>query len=295
MSELMTYALILGANFTFAGGTLIFSHFSKKVSVLWVNNLKALIATILFALTATIMGLWKPLPLPTLLWLFSSGLIGLCLADILLLQAFTILGPGRTLVLFSFQPIILGFAGYFIFHQTVNWMKMLSIIFMISCLLIFVSERKQQTGKWSLSGFAEAFFAVALDAVGVIFSRLAYEQTTNLHPLESNFYRGFGALIGFFFISLFWKRINLFSQFKQITFKERNWIVLGCVVGCYLSLFMYLTALKYSHLASASALSITGPLFAASFECIVNKSRPSRHLIMAFGMFILGAIVLSFS
>ncbi|MFZ4714279.1 MAG: DMT family transporter [Bacteriovoracaceae bacterium] len=295
MSEWLTYLLVIGANFTFAGGTLIFSHFSKKVSVIWVNTLKALIATFLFAITASVLGVWQPIAFPTLGWLFLSGLIGLCLADILLLQAFTILGPARTLVLFSFQPIILGIAGYFLFGQSVGWMKMLSIVFMIGCLLIFVSERKEQTGKWSLSGFIEAFCAISLDAVGVIFTRLAYEGSSSLHPAESNFYRGIGALVGFFFLHMTWRKIELLGSFKKLNMTQRKWVVLGCVLGCYISLFMYLTALKYSNLATASALSITGPLFAGTFECIVNKSRPSKHLVMAFGMFVLGVIVLSLS
>lgn len=262
---------------------------------MWVNALKAILSTVLFAITASFFGVWQDLSATTIGWLFLSGLIGLCMADILLLKAFTILGPGRTLVLFSFQPIFLGVAGYFLFGQTVSPLKMLSIVFMIACLFIFVSERKEMIGKWSLSGFIEAFIAVSLDAAGVIFTRMAYEGSSTLHPLETNFYRGLGATIGFVFIHITWQKIGLISNFKKLNGKERGWALTGCMLGCYLSLLMYLTALKYSHLASASALSITGPLFAGTFECIIYKEKPSKHLIAAFGMFLLGALTLSLS
>lgn len=295
MAEWMTYALVMGANLCFASATLIFSHFSKKVSILWMNTLKATVATVLFALTTTFLGLWEPVAWTDLLWLGSSGLIGLCLADIFMLKAFTILGPGRTLILFSFQPILLGLAGYFLFGQSISYMKMISILFMIGCLLVFVQERKQMSGKWNFSGFIEAFVAMLFDTTGIILTRVAYEHSHSLAPAPSNFYRAVGALIGFFVLNFTWKKVEISANFNKLENKEKILALFGCFFGCYLSLMLYLTALKYSHLASASALSITGPLFAASFECIIHKTKPSKYLIGAFVLFIMGVIVLSLS
>lgn len=295
MSEFLTYSLILGANITFSGSTIVFTYFSQKNSVIWVNLVKSLITWICFFISISLFVGWTKISYSPLTLLLISGFIGLNISDILLLQAFTIIGPGRTLVLFSFQPIILGIAGYFLFNQSVNTGKLISIIFMIACLLVFLQERKNDTGKWQFNGFIEAFLGVTLDASGIILTRLAFEQMPTLTPFEGCFYRFSGALIGFLFLGFVVNPIKLKENFIQLSVKERATMISACLIGTYLSSVMYVTALKSAHLASISALAITGPIFASVGECLVTKKKPSKYLIVAFILFIIGILILSFS
>lgn len=295
MTEFLTYASVLGSNISFAGSTVVFSHFSKNVSVLWVNCTKSLVTWLCFLISISIFIGWHPIHFSPLSLLLLSGFIGLNISDILLLKAFTIIGPGRTLVLFSFQPIILGLAGYFLFGQMINPGKLLSIFFMIACLLVFIQERKNETGRWQFTGFIEAFLGVLLDATGIILTRMAFDQAGNLTPFEGCFYRFSGALLGFVVISFFLKPINLYGNFISLSKKEKTIMISACLIGTYLSSILYLSALKYAHLASISALAITGPIFASVGECVVTRKKPSKYLIVAFLLFIVGILVLSFS
>lgn len=294
MSELLTYSLILGANVTFAGSTVVFTHFSQKNSVVWVNLVKSLITWICFLLSISLFFGWTKISYSPLTLLLISGFIGLNISDILLLKAFTIIGPGRTLVLFSFQPIILGMAGYFLFGQSISSGKLISIIFMIACLLVFLQERRNDTGKWQFNGFIEAFLGVLLDATGIILTRLAFEQMPTLTPFEGCFYRFSGALLGFIILGFVLKPNGVIEKFKSLNPKEKSTMIAACLIGTYLSSVMYLSALKYAHLASISALAITGPIFASVGECIVTKKKPSRYLLIAFVLFIIGILILSF-
>lgn len=295
MTDFFTYACVLGSNMSFAGSTVVFSHYSKKINVLWVNCTKSLITWLCFLLSISFFIGWHPIALTPFSLLLLSGFIGLNVSDILLLKAFTIIGPGRTLVLFSFQPIILGLAGYFLFGQTINPAKLISIVFMIACLLVFIQERKNETGKWQVSGFVEAFLGVLLDATGIILTRMAFDQAGSLTPFEGCFYRFSGGLLGFVIFGFFLKPLNLYQNFISLPKKERMVMITACLIGTYMSSVLYLSALKYAHLASISALAITGPIFASVGECIVTKKKPSKYLIVAFVLFIAGILVLSFS
>jgi drug/metabolite transporter (DMT)-like permease len=293
MAEWIVYSLVIGANLCFSSSTLVYAHYSKKISVEWMNSFKALFATTGFLILSYFLFDLTVVDQKSYLLLFISGLFGLCLADMLMLKAFTILGASRTLVLFSFQPIILGIAGYTLFGQSLSLNRLVAVLFMLVSLIVFLTERKNETGKWSLAGFVEAFFAVSLDAIGVILTRMAFEHVPQMHPIVGNFYRGTGALFGFLIVHLFFIRINVFKNFIQLNPKDKKFVLLGSFGGTFLSLILYLSALKYAHLASISALSITGPIFAASLECLIHKKKPSLYLMIAFFFFILGVIALS--
>lgn len=295
MNDSLVYSLILGSNLSFATATIAFTYFSKKVSPYWVNGIKAFIAGLAFLLTVLITGGFNYLAPMSIAMIFFSGFIGLCISDILLLKSFTIIGPGRTLVLFSFQPILFGIAGYFFLGQTLNPLKFLAIIFMIGCLFTFVLERKKETGKMDIYVFLMAFLGVICDAIGVVITRLVFEREANFTATEGCFYRCLGAFVGLLILRPLIGRLNLVEHLKKLSKKEKITIGLASLFGTYLSLMLYLTGLKFAHLASISALSITGPLFSSFLETIIHKKRPSQYLFVAFFLFICGMLILTFS
>src|SRR5690606_9280032 len=126
-----------------------------------------------------------------------SGLVGLCIGDLFLIRAFVTLGPGRTLVLFSFEPLLLGLYGYFFLGQLFTLNQSLAVICMICCVYIFMLERNNLIGSWDLRSFTWAFLGIALDSVGVMLTRTAYELDPSLETFQVNLIRCIGAIFGF--------------------------------------------------------------------------------------------------
>jgi drug/metabolite transporter (DMT)-like permease len=254
------------------------------------NIFKGSFAGILFALTVLLTGgfsavSWKPATLFML-----SGFIGLGIGDIFLLKSFSVIGPSRTIMISAFAPIFVGIMSFFAFGQTLDSSKFISIIFLIACVFIFALENYRQTSKWNFKIMLIALLGVFLDGVGVIISRTAF-NASSLGLMEANVYRCLGAVISFLIITRLFK-VDFFGHLRQFSKKSLLIVSGGTFVGSYLCLTFYLGAIKTGHLATVSAMVTTGVIFAAMFECLLQKKWPSKYLLGAFGFFLVAIYVL---
>jgi drug/metabolite transporter (DMT)-like permease len=286
MSSSSVYILALASNFFFSTASLVFSMYAKRFSPWWVNQLKVAVALTLFAAatlyTQTVEISWQATG-----YLLLSGFIGLCIGDLFLFRAFTTLGAGRSLVLFSFQPLLLGLYGWIFLDQLFTINQSIAVACMISCLFVFLLERNKLTGKWDGLSFIWAFSGIFLDALGVMLTRESYEMTAGLDSMQTNLIRCIGAMIGFLIIrpkGIFIVARDLWAMKKRDT----SLVLISCVCGTFISLSLYLAALKYAHVASLTAVAITGPVWVSLLECLWEKKLPNRYLTAAFTLFVVG-------
>ena len=258
------------------------------------NTYKALIAALCFFITVMIFGGFAAQKLSNILWFFVSGFIALGFGDIFLLQAFTKIGPGRTMVLFGFHPVIVGIISFFMFGQLLDYQKLWGIIFFIGCLLTFSYESFRSSGKWEVAGLFYAFIGMFLDGVGVIITRYAFDSNQHIGPFEGNLYRCLGAIFCYVLVRKF-RPFEFRKNLKSLNKKSIFYVTLGAFMGTFLSLACYLQAIKTAHLASITAISITSVIFSATIECIWDRKWPSIYLWIAFVWFAIGMKFLIFS
>lgn len=279
--------MAIGANLTFSTASLFFSIFSRRFSPVWMGTVKVFFATIAFLIAMGLSGQTHSVPWSALALLFISGFGGLCGGDIFLFKAYSTLGAGRTLVMFSFEPLLLGLYGFLFLNQTFTVNQTLAVMCMVVCVYIFMLERSRLHGSWDVKSFVWAFIGILLDAVGVMMTRSAYEIAPQLETFQVNVIRCIGALVGFLLISP-----RLFAMFPKDILKlsSRDKIVLigASVGGCFLSLTLYLAALKHAHLGTLSAIAITGPVWVAMLESVYYRKWPNRYLMGAFVFFLMG-------
>jgi len=287
------YLYGLGANLSFALGSQIFTIYSRKISSVWMNCFKALIGLIGFGVFVTFFSSWHSIPLKYFLLFFTSGFMGLGVGDIFLLKAFSKMGPGRTLMLFGFQPLIIGILSYFVFGQVLDASKFWAILFFILCLGTFSFESFKKSGHWDISAISIAFIGMFLDAVGVIITRYSFDHNPMVSAMEGNFHRCIGAVSVFILLSIF-KPFGFIVKWREQKFFDKKMLIAGSLLGTFLSLALYLKAMQSAHLASLSGIAITGTIFSSLFECLIEKRWPSRYLLMAFVFFLFGMKILVF-
>lgn len=282
-----SYVLALMANMSFALGTMFFTHYARKISSLWVNTFKALIATLCFLLVILFTGGFHDITFLNLGVFFLSGFIALGIGDVFLVNAFAQLGPGRTMVLFGFHPMVVGIISYFLFQQALDTDQFYGITFFVFCLFTFSYENFRAKGHWDLKGLFYALAGMGLDAIGVTITRYAFDMNKALSVFEGNFYRCLGAMVAYVVLSKFFP-FDFLKNFKQLKLNSRLYITFGAFLGTFLSLAFYLQAIKTAHLASISAISITSVLFSSTLECLWEKKWPSKYFMVALIFFGLG-------
>jgi len=281
------YLFAIGSNLLFGTASLTFSKFARTHSPTWVNQLKVSIALLGFLIAFFWVETFVALPLSAHGALLASGLFGLFLGDYFLFKSFATLGASRTLVLYSFQPFLLGIYAYLFLNQKLSPKQLIAVFCMVGCVLTFVRERARLTGKTDLRSFGFAFLGVFFDAIGVMLSREAYETDGGLGPFQANATRAIGALLGFFILSPYFLK-KLTHDLRNMRPRDRNQMLIACFFGTFLSLTLYLAALKSAHMATLTAISITSPVWVSLIEHLKMRSWPSRYLWGAFTLFLLG-------
>ncbi len=287
MSSFEVYALAIGANLTYSTSSMIFSLYAKRFSSMWINQIKVFTAFVAFIIAMYFSDQIASVNLLVLSYLFLSGFMGLCVGDIFLFRAFTTLGPARSLVLYSFQPLMLGLYGYFFLAQIFSLNQTLAVMCMIVCIYIFMLERNRMTGSWDVRSFIWAFLGITLDAIGVMLTREAYEMSPNLETFQVNVIRCLGALTGFLLISPK-SYLRVASDLVQLPKREIGLLIGASFCGCFLSLTMYLAALKFAHVGTLTAIAITGPVWVSLLECLYYRRWPNPYLLAAFAFFMTG-------
>lgn len=287
MSTLEVYALAIGANLSYSTASMVFSVYAKRFSSMWINQVKVLTAFIAFLIAMFFAEKFVSLQPATIGYLVLSGFAGLCLGDVFLFRAFTTLGPARSLVLYSFQPLMLGLYGYFFLQQIFTVNQTIAVICMVICIFIFMLERNKTTGSWDMKSFIWAFLGISLDAIGVMLTREAYESNVELQTFQVNVMRCIGALCGFLMISPK-SYITVAQDLVKLRKREISLVLGSAICGCFLSLTMYLAALKYAHVGTLTAIAITGPVWVSLLECLYHKRLPNIYLVMAFCFFLTG-------
>jgi drug/metabolite transporter (DMT)-like permease len=287
LNPIEIYSLAIGANLAFSTATMVFSLYARRFSSLWINQVKVLVAIIAFTIAMLVSGKTIELGLIPTSLLMLSGLAGLCLGDLFLFRAFITLGAGRSLVLYSFQPLMLGLYGYFFLGQFFSLNQTLAVICMIICIFIFMLERNRLTGSWDFKSFMWAFLGITLDALGVMLTRSAYEMEPNLETFQVNVLRCLGAILGFVLLSPK-GYFKVYTDVLGLRKREKSLLFAAAFCGCFLSLALYLAALKYAHVGTLTAITITGPVWVSLLECIYYRKFPNLYLLGAFSFFLTG-------
>lgn len=290
-SQKVAYFYALGASLSFSTASLLFAVYARRFSSIWMNYFKTTVCFFCLTLAVIFAVDWQPVPWDVAGALVLSGILGLAIGDLFLLAAYARMGAGRTLILFGFQPLILGVSSWYLFAQPLNSYKLVAVLFFLLCLYIFSLEKFKESGHWEITGLLAALLGVVLDNSGILLTRWSFNSAPEMGVIQANFIRAGGAIVFFITMNPILKS-GLVKNFMSLDKKERISIFTASIFGTIVSLILYLSAVRVAHLASISAIGVFGPLYSTSLECLIARKPPSRYLIFAMFSFIIGFVIL---
>ncbi|MGQ1783915.1 MULTISPECIES: DMT family transporter [unclassified Saccharicrinis] len=256
--------------------SLAFESAGKKVGSLPVNLIRLVIAFFLIGIFSFVRsGLFvaSDASLNAWGWLAISGIIGFVIGDLLLFQAFVVVGARVSMLIMALTPPIAAFFGWIILNEqmSVSGLIGMTVTIIGIALVIMAKETNSRAVKirYPVKGILLAFGGAVGQGLGLVFSKLGMKD---YDPFLSTQIRILAGIIGFailFFALGKWK-----SVFSAVTNKRAMAsISIGAVFGPFLGVSLSLLAIQHTTTGIASTIMAIVPVLIIAPAVIVFKEK----------------------
>ena len=246
-----------------------FESAGKKVGSLSVNLIRLLMAFLIYGIVNYFRrGLFLPLDAGTerWMWLILSGLVGFVMGDLLLFQAFVVIGARISMLIMALTPPITAFVGWLILGEMLSPMNWLGMIVTLSGISIVIlkrekkeldsTQRRKITTNYSLTGILLAFGGAVGQGVGLVLSKKGMGQ---YDAFAASHIRVITGMIGFSIIILITRRFG--NVWKALLHKPAmKRIALGSVFGPFLGVSFSLLAIQNTQAGIAATIMSIGTM-----------------------------------
>lgn len=266
--------------------TILFKKLGEDIVPLGINLGKGVIAS-LFLGTLLLFTDQKPISKHSFVFLGISGLLGITLGDTFYFESLIKLGPRLSLIITTLIPVVTVLLAIIIFHESLFLTSWLGIFFTLYGVFLVLRERtptESHPKDWRL-GIRHGILAVLCCASGVIFSKMALES---ISALKATFIRQIFGVIGLIFWGLIGFKLKgwLKPLFTDYILLKRLFFV--SFIGTFLGTWFCILALKYTHVAIATTLNATSPLFILPLAFFILKEKISFRAIIGSFIAIVG-------
>ncbi len=288
--------------FCWTATSMFFEAAGKKIGSLSVNIIRLFIA---FVLLGTVNWIYRGLFLPldaslhNWLWLALSGIVGFTIGDLLLFQAFVVVGARISMLVMALSPPIAAVAGWIILGETMEIRAVLGMTITLTGIMMVVLNRPAKTtdGKkarlkdWFTNplGLLLAFGGATGQAIGLVLSK---KGMADYDVVASTHIRVMAGAIGFVIVFFFMKRWHkVFAALKSR--KGMLFTTGGAFFGPFLGVTLSLVAVKFTSAGIAQTLMSLTPVIIILPAVIIFKEKvTTREIIGAFVA--VGGVVLFF-
>ena len=248
--------------------SLSFESAGKKVGSLSVNLIRLVIAFVIYAVYLKITrGMFLPLDAGAerWIWLSLSGLVGFVIGDLLLFQAFVVVGARISMLIMSFAPPITALIGWLMLGEVLSPMNWLGMVITITGISMVILKRQKNNGStrlplltsaYSWQGILLAFGGAIGQGAGLVLSK---KGMGDYDAFASSQIRVMTGMVGFtilFFFMRRWKKVG--QAVRNVPAMKR--IALGSVFGPFLGVSFSLLAIQHTQAGIAATIMAIVPV-----------------------------------
>ncbi|TRX65960.1 DMT family transporter [Carboxylicivirga sp. M1479] len=286
-------ALVTAVCWTFT--SLSFESAGKKVGSMSVNIIRLFMAIgLLGTLQYFRFGYFFPEGADTYqwMWLGISGLVGFVIGDMLLFQAFVVIGARISMLVMSLSPPLAAFFGWLILGEQLTLAHVAGmIITMLGISLVILG--KPQKGKrlqikYPIKGILLAFGGASGQGLGLVLSKLGMGD---YDPASATMIRVLAGTLGFSILFLFtghWPKVIKALSYGAAMAR----ISIGAFFGPFLGVSFSLLAIKYTTTGVASTIMSIVPVLIIPPAILLFKERVSLKEVLGAAIAVLGVVVL---
>jgi drug/metabolite transporter (DMT)-like permease len=240
-----------------------FESAGKKVGSLSVNLIRLILAFFIYAVVNYVRrGMILPFDAGAerWAWLALSGLVGFVIGDLLLFQAFVVIGARIAMLIMALTPPITAFVSWLMLGEVLSLMNWVGMVVTLSGISIVILKREKQeddpkkkrkiTTNYSFKGILLAFGGAVGQGVGLVLSK---KGMGDYDAFAASQIRVITGMVGFAIILLIYKRYgNFWKALKHTSAMKR--IALGSFFGPFLGVSFSLLAIQHTRAGIAATI-----------------------------------------
>jgi len=262
--------------------SMAFESAGKKVGSLAVNLIRLVMAFFFIGIYSWITrGFFFPTD-ATLFqwqWLALSGLVGFVIGDLLLFQAFVVIGARISMLVMSLAPPFAAFVGWLMLGEVLtpkNWLGM--AITMSGIVIVILKREKTELNgsivrklksNYSVPGILLALGGALGQATGLVLSK---KGMGSYDAFSASQIRVLAGIAGFSILFIFMKRWpRVWAALKHGSAMKR--ITLGAIFGPFLGVSFSLLAVQHTETGVAATLMAIVPVLIILPAVIIFKEK----------------------
>ena len=276
-----------------SSAVILFDISTKNFTAIQLNVLKNFIGVFGFILTIIVLSIPSPnFSQQDIFTLALSGVLGILIADGLFLESLRRLGSGISAVVSTIYTPTVFIIAFILFGETIKPQSYIGGALVLGGITISVFQPPKTVKKRDLYvGILFGIMANILTAYSVLIVKPIMKNNSVVYVALYRF------SVGFFFGIL----INLLkSGIKPVVqkFKQgltNRYVVLGAILGTYLSVIFWLAGYKYTLAGRAAIYNQLSTVFIIILARIFLKEPMTSNKVIGVSLAIFGAIIVSIS
>lgn len=225
-------------------------------------------------------------------WLSISGVIGFVVGDVLLFQAFVLIGSRISMLIMALVPPITTLISWLIMGETLSVRDFIGMALVVGGIALVVIENpKREKGiKFShpVSGILFALGGAAGQAVGLVLSKYGMGDYNAFASTQIRIFAGFAGMSILYFFLKAWPKVRLGFKHPRGLLITIN----GAFWGPFLGVSFSLLAVQHALAGVASTIMAIVPVLIIPPALILFKEKINAKEVMGAVIAVLGVGVL---
>ncbi|NQU54432.1 MAG: DMT family transporter [Bacteroidetes bacterium] len=280
--------------------SLAFESAGKKVGSLSVNLIRLVMA---FFFIGTYSWIARGFFFPTdaslyqWKWLALSGIIGFVIGDLLLFQAFVVVGARIAMLMMALAPPFAAFIGWILLDEVLSPMSWFGMAITMCGIVIVILKREktEENGKivkkikssHSVTGILLAIGGALGQAAGLVISKKGMGEYDAFSATQIRVLTGIVGFTVLFFFMRRWPKV--WSALKHKSAMKR--ITLGAVFGPFLGVSFSLLAVQNTQAGIAATLMAISPVLIIPPAIFLFKEKVNRKEIWGAVITVIGIML----
>jgi len=276
----------ISTSICFSIGPTFFTLAGRKTGSVVINRSRLLIASVILMGVHWIMyGTPLPFDAGTDIWIWFtlSGVLGLTLGDAALFQAFIMLGPRTTMLIFSISPIFAAIFGWLFLGETISLLQFLAIgVTLAGIAWVTASQGTNLPNNLDQKSYRKGLFYAFLGAIGQAIGLLTAKMglANNYSTVSGIVMRMVTAMIAIWIWTIISRKTKETLQTLKDNPKALKQIIIATMIGPIIGVWLSLVSVQATDLGIASTLQSLPPIFLLPISYYIFKEKISRHAVI---------------